>query len=92
MTPVFAIRKENENRVRENLQSYIKDFNLYNPPKFKVNDLVRIYKYKSHFEKGYETNFSREIFKIVKVLHTLPVTYKLEDLNNEEIISNLYKP
>ena len=91
MTPVFASRKENENRVRENLQSYIQDFNLYNPPKFKVNDLVRIYKYKSHFEKGYETNFSREIFKIVKVLHTLPVTYKIEDLNNEEIIGSFYE-
>src|SRR5258707_6076668 len=67
MTPVFASRKENENRVRENLQSYLQDKQSqhscsglsphYNPPKFKVNDLVRIYKYKSHFEKGYETNF-----------------------------------
>jgi len=90
MTPVFASRKENENRVKENLQSYIKDFNLYNPPEFKINDLVRIYKYKSHFEKGYETNFSREIFKIVKVLHTLPVTYKIEALDGEEIVGSFY--
>ena len=60
------------------------------PPKFKVGDLVRIYKYKYHFDKGYETNFSREIFKVVEVLHTLPVTYKIEALDGEQIIESMY--
>ena len=31
-------------------------------PKFKVNDRVRITKYKNIFSKGYTENWSREIF------------------------------
>ena len=37
-------------------------------PKFKVNDRVRITKYKSIFRKGYTENWSREIFIIDSVL------------------------
>ena len=33
-----------------------------------VGDLVRISKYKSTFTKGYEANFTEELFKITKVL------------------------
>ena len=33
-------------------------------PKFKVNDRVRITKYKNNFSKGYTENWSREIFII----------------------------
>ena len=34
-------------------------------PKFKVGNLVRISRTKNTFEKGYEKNFSEEVFKII---------------------------
>ena len=41
-------------------------------PKFKVNDHVRISKYKNIFAKGYAPNWSEEIFVIKKIKNTLP--------------------
>ena len=41
-------------------------------PKFKVNDEVRIAKYKNIFIKGYTENWSRGIFIIDSVLKTNP--------------------
>ena len=38
------------------------------PPKFKVNDRVRITKYKIIFSKGYTEHWSREMFIINSVL------------------------
>ena len=59
--------------------------------KFKVNDRVRITKYKNIFSKGYTENWSREIFIIDSVLKTNPWTYKLKDLNGEKIIGSFYE-
>ena len=42
------------------------------PPKFKVNDRIRITKYKNIFSKGYTENWPREIFIIDSVLKTNP--------------------
>ena len=39
-------------------------------PKFKVNDRVRLTKYKNIFSKGYNENWSREIFVTHSVLKT----------------------
>ena len=60
-------------------------------PKFKVNDRVRITKYKNIFSKGYTENWSREIFIIDSVLKTNPWTYKIKDLNGEKIIGSFYE-
>ena len=60
-------------------------------PKFKVNDRVRITKYKNIFSKGYTENWSREIFIIDSVLKTNPWTYKLKDLNREKMIGSFYE-
>ena len=43
-----------------------------NAPKFKLNDRVRITKYKNIFSKGYTENWSREIFIIDSVLKANP--------------------
>lgn len=59
--------------------------------KLKVDDLVRISKYKGIFEKSYTHNWSTEIFKIIKVQITNPVTYLLEDLNGEKIMGGFYE-
>ena len=37
------------------------------------------------FEKGYTTRWTEEIFTIVEVKNTSPITYKIADLNGEEI-------
>jgi hypothetical protein len=42
---------------------------------YKIGDYVRISKYKHVFEKGYENNWSDEIFKIVQVIPRKPVVY-----------------
>ena len=57
-------------------------------PNFKVNDRVRITKYRNNFSKGYTENWSREIFIINSVLKTNPCTYKIKDLNGEKIIGS----
>ena len=58
--------------------------------RFKVGDRVRIYKFKNIFTKGYTTNWSKEIFIVDKVNDTVPYTYNLKDLNDEEIIGSFY--
>ena len=54
--------------------------------RFKVGDRVRISKFKDIFAKGYTPNWSKEIFIVDKVNDTVPYTYKLKNLNDEEII------
>ena len=60
-------------------------------PKFKVNDRVRINKYKNIFSKGYAENWSRVIFIIDSVLKTNSWTYKIKDLNREKIMGSYYE-
>lgn len=56
----------------------------------KVDDFVRISKYKSCFDKGYTPNWSTEIFKVVAVQNTNPVTYLLQDMNKQPILGTFY--
>ncbi|XP_065223788.1 uncharacterized protein LOC135847968 [Planococcus citri] len=64
---------------------------LYKKPKFKVGDYVRLVKGKGTFEKGYETNFTEEVFKVKKVIgHPLP-TYEIEDLSSEHVDGKFYE-
>ena len=58
--------------------------------RFKVGDRVRISRYKNIFAKGYTPNWSKEIFIIDKINDTVPYTYNLKDLNDEEIIGSFY--
>ena len=60
-------------------------------PKFKVDDHVRVSKYKNIFAKGYIPNFSDEVFVISKIKNTFPWTHVLSDLNDEEITGSFYK-
>ena len=57
---------------------------------FKVGDRVRISKFKNIFAKGYTPNWSKEIFIVDKINDTVPYTYNLKDLNDEEIIGSFY--
>ena len=60
-------------------------------PKFKIGDHFKISKYKNIFAKGFAPNWSQEIFVIKKVKNTVPWTYVINDLNNEEIIGSFYE-
>ena len=91
MTPVNASKKENELMVWKNL--YPEHLEIHDIiPKFSVGDKVRISKKKKTFEKGYTTRWTEEIFTIVEVKRTSPVTYKIADLNGEEIQGTFYEP
>jgi len=61
------------------------------PAKFKVGDLLRVSKYKTVFEKDYTPNWITEVFKIVKVQRTNPVTYLLEDYRGKSIAGVFYE-
>ncbi|KAL9986619.1 hypothetical protein ACROYT_G000790 [Oculina patagonica] len=91
MTPVEASRKKNEGLVYFNLYG---DMETSKPkPKFKIGDKVRISKYKRNiFDKGYTPNWTEEIFTIDKIQYTNPITFKLKDLNNEDIQGSFYEP
>ena len=58
--------------------------------RYNVGDRVRISKFKNIFAKGYTPNWSREIFIVNKINDTVPYTYNLKDLNDEEIIGSVY--
>jgi len=78
MTPIEASDSKNANRVLLNFSSK-KTKTKKHKPKFKVGDDVRISRQKGIFEKGHEYNFSYEVFKVIKVLNTDPVTYQIAD-------------
>ena len=58
--------------------------------KFKAGDRVRISKFKNIFAKGYTPNWRSEIFIVDKINDTVPYTYNLKDLSDEEIIGSFY--
>lgn len=61
-------------------------------PKFQVGDYVRISKYKHTFQKGYESNWSDEVFIISSIIPRTPfAVYNLKDLGNEPITGTFYE-
>ena len=90
MTPIEASKKKNEGIVYFNLYA---DMEISKQkPKFEIGDKVRISKYKRKvFDKGYTPNWTEEVFTIDKIQYTNPTTYKLKDLNNEEIRGSFYE-
>ena len=87
MTPVEASKKINEKKIK----------NIYNfektkkPGKFKIGDRVRISLEKNIFEKGYETNWTQEIFEIYDIKYSNVPYYYLKDLNNEKLQGTFYE-
>ena len=48
-------------------------------------------KHKNIFAKGYAPNWSEEIFIVSKIKNTVPWTYVISDMNNEQIIGIFYE-
>ena len=91
MTPTEASKKKNQVIVYFNLYGDMEQ--VSSKPKFKVGDRVGISKYKRKtFDKGYTPNWTEEIFTVDKIQYSNIITYKLEDLNNEEIQGSFYEP
>ena len=87
MTPIEGPKKVNEKKIK----------NIYNfeitkkPGKFKIGDRVRISLEKNIFEKGYETNWTQEIFVIYDIKYSNVPYYYLKDLNNEKLQGTFYE-
>ena len=81
MKPIVV--KDNNKRV------YIDEHNEKDS-RFKVGDRVRKSNFKNTFAKGYTPNWSKEIFIVDKINDTVPYTYNLKNLNDEEIIRSFY--
>ena len=87
MTPVEASKKINEKKIK----------NIYNfektkkPGRFRIGDKVRISLEKNIFEKGYDTNWTQEIFVIYDIKYSNVPYYYLKDLNNEKLQGTFYE-
>ena len=76
-------------RDNTNKRLYIDEHNEKRS-RFKVGDRFRTSKFKNIFAKGYTPNWSKEVFIVNKINHTVTYTYNLKDLNDEEIIGSFY--
>ena len=90
MKPIDAINPKN---FRVLFRNYYTGhfFEKTKEPKLKANDIVRISSHKNVFEKETSVNWSIELFKIKKFFYTNPISYELEDLNNEPIGGRFYE-
>ena len=82
-TPSLASKNPSLVKIKE-------EINFDKKPKFKINDRVRIFKYKNKFEKGYRGYWTKEIFKVTKINNTNPIMYTIQDLYNEKIQGSFY--
>lgn len=89
MSPVEASKDENESQVKA---AFYHEPGKEMAPRYAVGDKVRISRIKDKFDKGYENNYSYEIFTICEILNTEPVTYKLKDYHGEVISGSFYEP
>lgn len=82
------VKFDNVSKVLCNIKKSQK-YNNTLKAKLKIGDFVRISKYKGCFEKGYTPNWSTEVFTVIKVNKTCPITYHIKDQNNQ-IISGIF--
>ena len=97
MSPNNAELAQNEVRVNQAMSLYRqKAFDRERKRKgkkmkFRKNDFVRLQRWKNKFARGYDKNFTTEIFKISEVLNHLPITmYTVIDADKNEIKGNFY--
>ena len=81
----------NAAQARANLQRQRTRQRPVKYPKYKVGDYVRISLSKGTFEKGFEKNYSEEIFKVCSVSQRQHIyLYEIQNLNGENIDSFFY--
>ena len=87
MSPIEGSKKINEKKIK-NIYNFEKTNKL---GKFKIGDRVRISLEKNIFEKGYDTNWTQEIFVIYDIKYSNVPYYYLKDLNNEKLDGAFYE-
>ena len=87
MSPLNASKKLNENIVRKNYNFEI----TVKKPKFSNGDKVRMSLLKNTFEKGYTSNWSKEIFIIDDIKSSNVHYYFQKDLNGEQLDGSFYQ-
>ena len=80
------VNEHNAETVWRKVYNYTAPKQKYKNPKFKIDDHVRISKAKGTFEKGYKTNWIKEVFVIKKVLRKEKPEYIVQDLVGEDIV------
>ena len=70
---------------------YSKLLRAFKKPTFKIGDRVRISKYDFLFRKGYEPQFTLEIFQTVAIATRKPPTYTIKDEQVEVIQGRFYR-
>ena len=83
-----SVNSTNEADVRRRMYG---DEEATSKPKLKVGDKVRISKARRVFDKSYLPNWTEEIFTVTEALRTVPVTYRLKDYGDEELLGGFYE-
>lgn len=83
------VNRNNQARVRTILYGHDNKRNVKKAA-YLVGDHVRISKLRGVFKKGYTRGWTEEIFRITDILKTVPITYKLVDLNGEVLQGIFY--
>ena len=73
------------------LAKFDRQMKMVKKPKFKIGDKERVSMLKQVFEKHYTPNWSTEIFTIIQVMATNPVTYKRKDYRDQPIAGGFYE-
>ncbi|GFY27126.1 putative uncharacterized transposon-derived protein F54H12.3 [Trichonephila clavipes] len=87
-TEPVSVSRHNRKQVLKKLYGGLRN-EKPKAPRIKIGDVVRINKQKLHFEKGYEQNWRRELFIVLKS-QRIPIVYRLKDLQGEEIKGTYY--
>ena len=77
------VPKEVKNKDFLSIFFYKNPISQYKNPRFKVGNKVRISKYDIPFRKGYKSQFTSEIFEVVKIATYKPPTYNLKGEQGE---------
>lgn len=87
------VNERNEKKVWETLYEGKQSIARNKPVifRYQVGDLVRISKTRMTFEKSYLPGWSEEIFKIDSRQASRPPTYRIKDLNDQEIQGRFYE-
>jgi len=86
MTPAEARKPENEEKLYARIPKPV-----YETPKFKLNQWVRIDRKKEKFEKGFTPRYTYDMFKIVEIRMSHPCRYYLVDYYGEQIKGAFYE-
>jgi hypothetical protein len=63
----------------------------YHEPKLQLGDIVRLSVAKKPFDKGYEPNWTRELYTVSTVNYSKPITYRVTDSKGEELLGSFYE-